>query len=382
MNSIKSQQTHHIPVPGRKSASMEKPTTNDVALLGNIMEGLAHEDGESIQEAVCALVGVAEDSIENVAENVAQALGLKQSNSLIQTGVYILTMAAIQESVQLIGIGVGLAKLDVTGFEMAQIKQKVQENSRKLDVVISAPLKVALDYFDRATVNMKNDNIAGTIKEMEKVKENAILAYHHAEGQGATVEDLKNSVLAKQLTICAEVLIQSYDGTKITPFILLDKNKKRTISAMIELDVKRVQNFYNSHSISIFALNRSGKAEEKQNILDGLLRTTYPFISEGRGLTSPRAPVQMPYDLELIPDFLPDGEDYAAQITIGRLDGRPQSVCAWREKDLAMVDVMFTREKQDNGQYKMWFSREKSKITDTTRATLHVTGNLHKMMQL
>ena len=90
----------------------------------------------------------------------------------------------------------------------------------------------------------------------------------------------------------------------------------------------------------------------------------------------------MPYDLELIPDFLPDGEDDAAQITIGCLDGRPQSVCAWREKDLAMVDVMFTREKQDNGQYKMWFSREKSKITDTTRATLHVTGNLHKMMQL
>ena len=51
---------------------MEKSTTNNVALLGDIMEGLAQEDGESsIQAAVCALVGVAEDSIENAAENLA-----------------------------------------------------------------------------------------------------------------------------------------------------------------------------------------------------------------------------------------------------------------------------------------------------------------------
>ena len=147
---------------------MEGSTTNDVALLNDIMEGITQEDGESlIQQAVCALVGVAEGSIENVAE----ALGLKQSNCLIQTGVYILTMAAIQESVQLIGIGVGLTKLDVTGFELEQLKQRVEEANRKLDVVISAPLKVALDYFARATVNMKNNNIAGTIKEMEKVNE-------------------------------------------------------------------------------------------------------------------------------------------------------------------------------------------------------------------
>lgn len=65
---------------------MEKSTTNNVALLGDIMEGLAQEYGESsIQAAVCALVGVAEDSIENAAENLASALGLKKSNSLMQT---------------------------------------------------------------------------------------------------------------------------------------------------------------------------------------------------------------------------------------------------------------------------------------------------------
>ena len=342
---------------------MEQTNAKDVDLLNKFVEGLIPDDGDGeslVERAVCTLVGEAEGSIESVAEKLC----LKHSeNSLIQTCVYVVTMAAIQESLQLIGIGAGLTKLDLTGFELSQIKQMVEEANRKLDVVISAPLKVALDYFARATVNIRNNNIAGTIKEMEKVKENAIQAYYYAEGQRATVEDLKNSVLAKQLTICAELLIQSFDGTKITPFVLLERNKKRSISAMIELDVKQVQSFYNSHSISIFALNRSGKAEEKQNILDSLLRTTYPFISEGRGLTNPRAPVRMPYELELIPEFLPDGEDDAAQITNGQIEGRPQTVCVWREREEAMADVVFEKDR-------------------TSAATLHVTGNSCNIIQL
>ena len=112
---------------------------------------------------------------------------------------------------------------------------------------------------------------------------------------------------AKQLTICAEVLVQSFDGSTITPFILLDENKKRTIAAMIELDVRNVQSFYDSHSFSKFTLNRSDIVTQIQNILDGLLRTTYPFISEGLGLTSSFANARLPYNLQLLQNFLPQG---------------------------------------------------------------------------
>ena len=335
-------------------------TTSNVALL-NLMEGLKSDNDGLLEQGIRDLADMAVGPLENVAKK----LGLNQTGNVRQIGVYIFTMAAIQESVQLIGIGAGLTKLDFSGFELAQIKQLVEEANRKLDVVIRAPLKVAIDYFYRAIVNLKNQNMAGVIKEMEKVKENAILAYAYAEGQGATLEDLRNGVLAKQLTICSEVLIQSYDGTTITPFILLDETKKRTIGAMIELDVKNVQNFYESHSIPILALNRSDKANEKENILDGLLRTTYPFLSEGLGLTSSLEPVKFPpYDLRLLQNFLPKGKENAAKTSVGCIEGRPQTVSVWREKEKkkerAMADVVFV-------------FKEKKEATHET--TLSVVGN-------
>ena len=306
------------------------------------MKGLTQDNNDALlEQGVCALLGLADGSLDKVATR----LGLNQTKDWRQIGVYIFTMAAIQESLQVIGLGAGVIKLDLSGFELAQIKHLVEEANRKLDVVITAPLKVAIDYFDRAIINLKNANMAGVIKEMEKAKENAIQAYQYAKGQGATMEDLWNCVKAKQLTICAEVLVQSFDGSTITPFILLDENKKRTIAAMIELDVRNVQSFYDSHSFSKFTLNRSDMAIQKQNILDGLLRTTYPFISEGLGLTSSFANARLPYNLQLVQNFLPHGEENAAQISVGCIEGRPQDVCVWREKgkkkETAMADVSF-----------------------------------------
>ena len=347
-------------------------TTSNAALL-NLMEGLKSDNDGLLEQGIRDLADMAVGPLENVAKK----LGLNQTGNLRQIGVYIFTMAAIQESVQLIGIGAGLTKLDFSGFELAQIKQLVEEANRKLDVVIRAPLKVAIDYFYRAIVNLKNQNMAGVIKEMEKVKENAILAYAYAEGQGATLEDLRNGVLAKKLTICSEVLIQSYDGTTITPFILLDGTKKRTIGAMIELDVKNVQNFYESHSIPILALNRSDKANEKENILDGLLRTTYPFLSEGLGLTSSLEPVKFPpYDLRLLQNFLPKGKENAAKTSVGCIEGRPQTVSVWREKEKkkewAMADVVFD---EVDSRSKKQMKKKKERKESTLVTTLSVVGN-------
>ena len=74
--------------------------------------------------------------------------------------------------------------------------------------------------------------------------------------------------------------------------------------------------------------------------MDTLLRTSYPLISEGRGLTTPFDPVKMPYDLHLLPEFLP-GLDDAAVITVGQLEGRPHNVRVWREGETAATDVEF-----------------------------------------
>ena len=65
------------------------------------------------------------------------------------------------------------------------------------------------------------------------MKDNAMEAFHYAKGMGATTQNLKNAVLAKQLTILSETLTK-YDGTKNIPFYFLDEQKKRHISLPIE----------------------------------------------------------------------------------------------------------------------------------------------------
>ena len=110
------------------------------------------------------------------------------------------------------GVGsVGLAAMAVA-FQLSQIQRKVEEINRKLDVVLSAPLKLASAHLGKAWIHMESlesRGYADGIKELEKARDQALMAFQYAEGQGATMENLKNAVTAKRLSIFSEVLIQS-----------------------------------------------------------------------------------------------------------------------------------------------------------------------------
>ena len=86
----------------------------------------------------------------------------------------------------------------------------------------------------------------------------------------------------------------------------------------------------------MFTLNKSAKAKKKQDILDGLLRSAYPFISEGSGLSCPFSPLKLPFNLTLLPDLLPEGEDDGAWVTIGQKWGIPIQVKVWKEGKTAV----------------------------------------------
>ena len=258
-------------------------------------------------------------------------------------GTYELTKAALMGSVDLIGIGSGLAKIDMSGLAIAQLRAEVEELGRKLDVILGAPLKLAVQNLNMALIKMENHDIEGTVQELYEVKRHAMQAFVYAEGQGKKKGNLKNGVFALQIKICAEVLIQGYDKdeNKISPFYLLPDDRKRMIGQLVEADVKNAKAFFSSQEVPWYALNKEQKAQERQDVLDTLLRTSYPLISEGRGLTRTFAPIKMPYDLKLLPEFLPEGLDDAAVITVGQLEGRPHNVRVWREGETAMADVQF-----------------------------------------
>ena len=301
--------------------------------------------GSAAQEALSNLFGVEiplDAGVDGAAGFIATKLGLQSENSLIQTSVFVLTKAAILETAQLVGIGSGLAKLDLMSFKMAQLKKQVEQIDKKLDVILSTPLQLAVDFFGKAIRHMENENIPGTIDEIKKVRDHAMQAFLYTAGQGPRTENLKSGVLCKQLIILSEILVQSVINDAIVPFSLLDEKKKRTIASLIEDEVTSMQRFHDSHTVSMFTRNKAEKAKKKQDIMDQLLKPAYPFISEGRGLTNTLAQLEMPYNLRVLPMFLPDGIEDSASLVIGQLGEKPVIVRIWKDGGRAICSFGFS----------------------------------------
>merc|ERR1719341_1290283 len=153
-----------------------------------------------VKHMKCLTTETAEDTLldlalDNVADSAAEKLALKQGNSMMQTAVYLLTQAsilgtyeltkaALMGSVDLIGIGTGLAKIDMSGFAIAQLRAEVEELGRKMDVMLAAHSGVATQHLKAAMIKMEHQDISGAVKELEAVKTNAMMAFEHAGGQG------------------------------------------------------------------------------------------------------------------------------------------------------------------------------------------------------
>ena len=163
--------------------------------LANLLESLTMSDnGSAAEQALANILGLEvslDAGVEGAADFFAKELGLRSKNSLIQIGVFVLTKAAIMETAQLVGVGGGLVKLDLMSFHIARLMKLVEEINVKLDVILSTPLKLALDFFGKALRHMENENIPGIVKEIEKVKDHAMQAFRYAEGQGSKTEPEK-----------------------------------------------------------------------------------------------------------------------------------------------------------------------------------------------
>ena len=80
-------------------------------------------------------------------------------------GSYELTKAALMDSVNLIGIGAGLAKIDMSGFALAQLRKEVEELGRKVDVMLAAHSGAATQRLKSALIKLEFQDIAGAVKE-------------------------------------------------------------------------------------------------------------------------------------------------------------------------------------------------------------------------
>ena len=95
-------------------------------------------------------------------------------------------------------------------------------------------------------------------------------------------------------------------------------------------------------------MKKSEKGRKKQDLLNVLLRASYPLISQGRGLTNALAPVGSPVacELTILPDLLSEGEEEGTLVTIGQRGDWPVVVKAWRKGGMVQAETLSGNEDQ------------------------------------
>ena len=89
--------------------------------LAKLLESVFVTDNSSsaAEEALSNLFGVdipLDAGVDGAAGFLAKKFGFQSENSAIQTGIFVLTKAAIVETAALLGVGAGLAELDLMSF--------------------------------------------------------------------------------------------------------------------------------------------------------------------------------------------------------------------------------------------------------------------------
>ena len=100
--------------------------------LAKLLESVSVTNNSfAAEEALSNLFGMEiplDAGVESAAGAIAEKLGLQSKNSTIQTSVFVLTKAAILETASLVGLGSGLAKLDLISFKMETLGDKGSTN--------------------------------------------------------------------------------------------------------------------------------------------------------------------------------------------------------------------------------------------------------------
>ena len=110
-------------------------------------------------------------NIEGMASTLAHQFAHKNKSDNVQIGVYVLTkMVILKTAERFFDIGGGLAKFDLMSLKLAQLKAKVEEINKKLDIILDAPLAQAIEFLDMALIHLEAGNIANTVEELKNVK--------------------------------------------------------------------------------------------------------------------------------------------------------------------------------------------------------------------
>ena len=319
-----------VPSPKSQSQSLDNYSIQSKLTL-DCIQVLGEEFG---------VEGLGFDPVFEFSEWLGKKIGGK--NKHLRSLTMIISSFAILEFGQnVLNIGSGFTKMDLSGITLAQIKEAVQRIEEKVDALLEAPLKNAKQFFDFAITRVIHDDNKAACSFFDKVIDEATQAFNLVKKSKNSVKGFQSFIEAARLLIFSLIAKNSYDEKKecFVPFILLNQKKRNILVVDLEQYVTQCIAFKESVKTGGFFSSGAENREKVQNLLDSILKICYPYLSEIKQWTTMGSKISDQahdnFTITVLPSYLPIGEEDKTRLFIGvdTAKNEPVFLDIWRTKD-------------------------------------------------
>ena len=287
------------------------------------------------------------DPVGDFSEWLGKKVGGKNKHRRNLTMI-ITSFALLEFGQNVLNIGSGFTKMDLSGITLKQIKETVQRIEEKVDRLLETPLKNAKEHFDFAITRVTHGVNKEACAYFDKVIAEGTAAFNNIENKKITIPGFQACIESARLVIFSQIAKDSYDEKKecFLPFILLKKRNRGCIVEDLEKHVtKCVALKENIRTSSFFFTSATEIKDQIQDMLDIIIKICYPYLSEIRKWTTMGTKVpdqtqdRSSFTIKVFPKHLPFGSQDKAKLAIGIDPANNEHVFLeiWRTKDYVLT---------------------------------------------
>ena len=187
-------------------------------------------------------------------------------------------MVVLEVAQNILNIGSTAYKIDMTALTLHQIKDTVERIEKKVDKLLKEPLETALTFFNHAANEIICESFEDAHETLQKVIDNAIKGLNLVKGQNISIESFVEYLKAARLIVFSTILRYSYKKEEkvFVPYFLLSSKAQMLIAVKLEAVVKDCLEQKENVNIKTLFIENEEKKSVVQDMLDSLLKVTYP----------------------------------------------------------------------------------------------------------
>ena len=187
----------------------------------------------------------------------------------------------------------------MTGFTLNQIKRGIERVEKKVDRIMEAPMKNAITFFKTANNEIMMGRFADAYQNLNLVVVKSNEAFELTANKDINTDTYSECLKAMKLIVYATILKYSFNKEKeiFEIYAKLSNSIKKLIAIQLEEINEKCIKLKKNVKTTIWGFESKEKLEQSQDVLDEILKITYPFISEGNNLTCIRgcSLISIPY---------------------------------------------------------------------------------------